>query len=61
MIEYKKVASSEFVVQSLYYLAWIRDHKGDFEVAAKAVLGSKTSIVWDDVRVISVRSSANGI
>src|ERR1700737_3143401 len=43
IIEYKKVPSSELVVQSLYYLAWIRDHKGDFEVAAKAVLGSKTS------------------
>jgi predicted transport protein len=57
IIEYKKVASSELVVQSLYYLAWIRDHKGDFEVAAKAVLGSKTSIVWDDVRVICLAPS----
>jgi hypothetical protein len=57
IIEYKKVASSELVVQSLYYLAWIRDHKGDFEVAAKAVLGSKISIVWDDVRVICLAPS----
>lgn len=30
IIEYKKVASSDLINQSLYYLHWIRDHKGDF-------------------------------
>src|SRR5689334_7667538 len=35
IIEYKKVASSELVTQSLYYLAWIHDHKGDFERAVQ--------------------------
>ena len=57
IIEYKKVASSELVVQSLYYLAWIHDHKGDFEVAAHKVLGPKISIDWDDVRVICLAPS----
>jgi len=57
IIEYKKAASSELVVQSLYYLAWIQDHKGDFEVAAKAKLGNKTTILWDDVRVICLAPS----
>ena len=33
IIEYKKVASSELINQSLYYLHWITDHKGDFEIA----------------------------
>src|SRR5258705_12339757 len=30
IIEYKKVASSELINQSLYYLHWIIDHKGDY-------------------------------
>ena len=31
IIEYKKVESSQLVNQSLYYLSWLEDHKGDFE------------------------------
>lgn len=34
IIEYKKIESSELINQSLFYLAWIQDHKGDFEIAA---------------------------
>ena len=30
IIEYKKVPSSDLINQSLYYLHWITDHKGDF-------------------------------
>jgi len=33
IIEYKKVESSELINQSLFYLHWIQDHKGDFEIA----------------------------
>jgi predicted transport protein len=57
IIEYKKVASSELVNQSLYYLAWIDDHKGDFEVAARKALGSQISVDWDEVRVICLAPS----
>src|ERR1044071_4611551 len=35
IIEYKKVESSELINQSLFYLHWIDDHRGDFELAAK--------------------------
>lgn len=52
IIEYKKVASSELVNQSLYYLSWIHDHRGDFEIAVQKALGSKVSVDWSDVRVI---------
>lgn len=41
IIEYKKVASSDLINQSLYYLHWIKDHKGDFQVAANKALGKK--------------------
>src|SRR5205085_9237107 len=46
IIEYKKVASSELVTQSLYYLAWIHDQKGDFEMAARKTIGPKVSVDW---------------
>lgn len=38
IIEYKKVESSELINQSLFYLSWIQDHKGDFEIAVQKIL-----------------------
>lgn len=52
IIEYKKVESSELVNQSLFYLAWIQDHRGDFQVAVERKLGKDTEIDWGDIRVI---------
>jgi predicted transport protein len=57
IIEYKKIASSELVTQSLYYLAWIHDHRGDFELAVQKQLGSKAKVDWSDVRVICLAPS----
>jgi predicted transport protein len=54
IIEYKKVESSELVNQSLYYLAWIHDHRGDFEIAVQKALGNTASVDWSDVRVICI-------
>ncbi len=52
IIEYKKVASSELINQSLYYLHWIKDHRGDFQVAANKSLGKEVEVDWSDIRVI---------
>ncbi|ACF14552.1 conserved hypothetical protein [Chloroherpeton thalassium ATCC 35110] len=52
IIEYKKVASSELITQSLYYLHWMKDHKGDFEMAVNKALGNEIEIDWSDIRVI---------
>lgn len=52
IIEYKKVASSDLINQSLYYLHWIKDHKGDFQIAANTVLGNNIEVDWSDIRVI---------
>jgi predicted transport protein len=52
IIEYKKVASSDLINQSLYYLHWIKDHKGDFQIAANKALGNIINIDWTDIRVI---------
>lgn len=52
IIEYKKVASSDLINQSLYYLHWIRDHKGDFQIAVNKKLGREIEVDWSDIRVI---------
>jgi predicted transport protein len=54
IIEYKKVASSELVNQSLYYLDWINDHKGDFQIAVTKKLCKDIEIDWNDIRVICI-------
>jgi predicted transport protein len=54
IIEYKKVASSELVNQSLYYLHWITDHKGDYQVAVNKALKKGVEIDWSEVRVICI-------
>ncbi len=53
IIEYKVMESSDLINQSLYYLSWIKDHKGDFQVACTNALG-KTDVDWSDVRVICI-------
>lgn len=57
IIEYKKVASGEVVLQGLYYLHWLRDHRGDFELAVQKVLGAGISIDWSEIRVICLAPS----
>lgn len=54
IIEYKKVESSELINQSLFYLHWIQDHKGDFEIATQKSLGNNVKVDWSDVRVICI-------
>lgn len=54
IIEYKKVESSELINQSLFYLHWIQDHKGDFEIVVQKSLGNGVQVDWSDVRVICI-------
>jgi predicted transport protein len=54
IIEYKRVESSELINQSLFYLSWIHDHRGDFEIAVRKVLGNKVEVDWTDIRVICI-------
>lgn len=54
IIEYKKVESSELINQSLFYLSWIHDHRGDFEIAVQKRLGHGAHVDWSDVRVICI-------
>lgn len=55
IIEYKVVESSQLINQSLYYLSWLFDHRGDYEVAVqKALSGNDTTIDWSSIRVICI-------
>ncbi len=54
IVEYKKTASSDLINQSLFYLSWIRDHVGDFSMAAQTALGPDVQIDWSDIRVICI-------
>jgi predicted transport protein len=54
IIEYKKVESSDLINQSLFYLSWLSDHHGDFELAAQKALGLKVEVDWSAIRVICI-------
>ncbi len=54
IVEYKKAESSELINQILYYLSWIHDHRGDFQIAAQQTLGTDIEVDWSDVRVICI-------
>src|SRR4029077_9084086 len=51
IIEYKKVESSDLINQSLFYLAWLDDHRGNFEMVARKALPD-VAVDWSDIRVI---------
>ena len=53
IIEYKKVESSSLLNQSLFYLHWLYDHKGDFQIAVNKTLGN-IEIDWSNIRVICI-------
>ena len=52
IIEYKKVESDGLVNQALFYLSWLRDHRGDYQEAVRTHLGSEITVDWSSVRVI---------
>jgi len=54
IIEYKNATSSDLLNQSLYYLSWIKDHKGDFQVAVNRALGNEVQVDWSEIRVIYI-------
>lgn len=55
IIEYKTVESSQLINQSLYYLSWINDHRGDYEVAVrKNIPDLNGEIDWSEIRVICI-------
>lgn len=55
IIEYKVTESSSVINQSLFYLDWMVDHHGDYEIAVqKAYPQEKINIDWSDIIVICI-------
>jgi len=57
IIEYKRTQDENIVTQGLYYLDWLLDHKGDFEIAAQKVLGKTVKVTWSNPRLILIAQS----
>jgi predicted transport protein len=57
IIEFKKTGSQSIISQGLYYLNWLNDHRGDFQVAAQGALGSDVVINWQAPRLILLAES----
>ena len=52
ILEYKRRTNETVMNQGLFYLDWLVDHKGDFEVAARNGLGDKVVVSWNQPRLI---------
>ena len=59
IIEYKLDKNSAVLSQALFYMDWLVNHKGDFEVAAKNKLGNGLKISWDNPKMILVAQDYN--
>jgi len=59
IIEYKWGEKDNVINQGLFYLDWLVDHKGDFQILVEKKLGKKVKIDWGQPRLILVASSFN--
>jgi predicted transport protein len=59
IIEYKWGENNNVINQGLFYLDWLVDHKGDFQVLVERKLGKKIKIDWSQPRLILIASSFN--
>ncbi len=59
IIEYKESEKDNVINQGLFYLDWLVDHKGDFEMLVQNKLGKNIKINWDEPRLVLVAQSYN--
>ncbi|RLI99692.1 MAG: hypothetical protein DRP06_03025 [Candidatus Aenigmatarchaeota archaeon] len=59
IIEYKENEKDNVINQGLFYLDWLVDHKGDFELLVQKKLGSNIKVNWDVPRLILIAQSYN--
>ena len=59
IIEYKLSSKSNIINQGLYYLDWLLDHKGDFQIAVQEYLGSDVTVSWDYTRLVLIARDFN--
>ncbi|MDO9713148.1 DUF5655 domain-containing protein [Paracraurococcus lichenis] len=54
IIEYKRAVNENVISQGLFYLDWLMDHRGDFEMLALKKLGQDTHVDWSAPRLVCV-------
>ena len=59
IIEFKESEKDNVINQGLFYLDWLVDHKGDFELLVQKKLGPNVKVNWDSPRLILVAQSYN--
>lgn len=59
IIEYKENEKDNVINQGLFYLDWLIDHKGDFEILVQKKLGQNVKVNWDAPRIILIARSYN--
>ena len=59
IIEYKWGEKDNIINQGLFYLDWLVDHKGDFQILVEKRLGKKVKIDWGQPRLILLAASFN--
>jgi len=59
IIEYKESEKDNVINQGLFYLDWLVDHQGDFEILVQKKLGQNVKVSWDAPRLILVAQSYN--
>lgn len=57
ILEYKLSSSINVINQALYYLDWLVDHRGDFELLVHKRLGKDVRVDWSAPRVLCVADS----
>ncbi|MWB79871.1 DUF91 domain-containing protein [Pseudooceanicola sp. 216_PA32_1] len=58
IIEYKRTHSENVINQGLFYLDWLMDHRGDFELLVRDALGKDAALAieWSAPRLICIAS-----
>jgi predicted transport protein len=56
IVEYKLTSHDNVMNQGLFYLDWLMDHRGDFEMAARSRLG-EAEVTWGAPRLILLAST----
>ena len=57
IIEYKKSENENVINQGLYYINWLVEHRGDFELAVQRRLGQGIEVNWSHPRLIIIAQS----
>lgn len=54
IFEYKRAVNENVITQGLFYLDWLMDHRGDFQLLVLERLGADVAVDWSNPRLVCV-------